>query len=259
MTETKWQTAITEVKPNELRLRGYRIDELMGAKSFAEAVWLCWLGELPRPAWVPLITAMFTASIDHGVTPPSALAARVATGTGASISQAVASGVLAINASHGGAIEGCMRALIRGAALMRDEGLDAAAAADRLLSDLKAEGQRMPGFGHRVHTDDPRTRRFRELAKEAGVYTDYLGLADAIEAHFAARGKALPLNVDGAVAAVLCELGVDPLIGNAFFILPRVAGLVAHFAEERTREKVMRRIDQSAAEYDGPAAREIVS
>jgi len=66
MTETKWQTAITEVKPNELRLRGYRIDELMGAKSFAEAAWLCWLGELPRPEWAALITAMFTASIDHG-------------------------------------------------------------------------------------------------------------------------------------------------------------------------------------------------
>ena len=114
MTETKWQTAITEVKPNELRLRGYRIDELMGATSFAEAVWLCWMGELPRPEWRELITAMFTASIDHGVTPPSALSARVATGTGASISQAVAAGVLSINASHGGAIEGCMKALSRG-------------------------------------------------------------------------------------------------------------------------------------------------
>lgn len=253
----KWQTAITEVKPNELRLRGYRIDELMGARSFAEAVWLAWMGELPKPEWRELITAMFTASIDHGVTPPSALATRIATGTGASISQAVASGVLSINASHGGAIEGCMKALARGVQLMQVEGLDAAAAAQRLLADLKAEGQRMPGFGHRVHTDDPRTRRFRELAKAAGVYGDYLGLADAIEQHFAAQGKPLPLNVDGAVAAVLCELGVDPLIGNAFFILPRVAGLVSQFAEERTREKVMRRIDQSAAEYDGPKARNV--
>jgi citrate synthase len=150
-----------------------------------------------------------------------------------------------------------MRALARGVALMHVEGLSSAAAAEKLLSDLEAEGQRMPGFGHRVHTDDPRTRRFRELARAAGVYTDYLGLADAIEQHFSAQGKPLPLNVDGAVAAVLCELNVDPLIANAFFILPRVAGLVAHFSEERTREKVMRRIDQSAAEYDGPAARDI--
>ncbi len=255
MADTTWKTAITEVQSNELRLRGYRIDELMGARSFPEAVWLAWMGELPRPEWVPLITALFIASIDHGVTPPSALSTRVATGTGASISQAVAAGVLSINASHGGAIEGCMKALHRGVALL-EGGADYAAAAAKLLAALKAEGKRMPGFGHRVHSNDPRTARLRELSRQAGLYGGHLQLADAIEAHFSETGKALPLNVDGAVAAVLCELGVDPLIGNAFFILPRVAGLVAHFAEERTRERVMRRIDQSTAEYDGPAKRE---
>jgi len=256
MADTTWQTAITEVKPNELRLRGYRIDELMGKCSFPEAVWLAWMGELPRPEWVALITALFTASVDHGVTPPSALSARVATGTGASISQAVAAGVLSINASHGGAIEGCMKALQRGVELL-EGGTDYAAAAGKLLAALKAEGKRMPGFGHRVHSNDPRTARLRELAKDAGVYGDHIKLADAIEARFTAEKKTLPLNVDGAVGAVLCELGVDPLIGNAFFILPRVAGMVAHFAEERTRERVMRRIDQSAAEYDGAEARQL--
>jgi len=253
----KWQTAVTEVKPNELRLRGYRIDELMGAKSLAEVTWLCWMGELPQPEWAPLIEAMLVASVDHGTTPPSALSARVATGTGASISQAVAAGTLSINASHGGAIEGCMQALARGVKLMHDDNVDAADAAERLLAYLKSEGKRMPGFGHRVHTNDPRTARFRELAKAAGVYGDYLGLADAIERRFAAAGKPLPLNVDGAVAAVLCELGVPALIGNAFFILPRVVGMVAHFAEERTREKVMRRIRQEDAEYDGPEPRDV--
>jgi citrate synthase len=256
MADTAWKTAITEVKPNELRLRGYRIDELMGARSFPEAVWLAWMGELPRPEWVPLITALFTASIDHGVTPPSALSTRVATGTGAGISQAVAAGVLSINASHGGAIEGCMRALHCGVALLKD-GADHSAAAGKLLAALKAEGKRMPGFGHRVHSNDPRTARLRELSRQAGVYGDHLQLADAIEEHFQVQVKPLPLNVDGAVAAVLCELGVDPLIGNAYFILPRVAGLVAHFAEERTRERIMRRIDQSAAEYNGPSPREV--
>lgn len=257
MADKTWNTAITEVKPNELRLRGYRIDELMAKSGFAETVWLAWMGELPRPEWTPLIESMLVASVDHGATPPSAFSARIATSTGASISQAVAAGTLSINASHGGAIEGCMRTLKRGVELMHSDGLDCAAAARRLLDDLKAEGRRMPGFGHRVHKKDPRTVRFRELAKQAGVYGDHLKLTDAIEELFKAKGRELPLNVDGAVGAVLCELGVDPLIGNAFFILPRVVGLVAHFAEERTREKVMRRIDQAAAEYDGPAPREV--
>ncbi len=253
----KWQTAITEVRPNELRLRGYLVAELMGRVSFAESVWLCWMGELPPEKWLPLIEAVLQAGVDHGATPPSALTPRVIAGTGGSLSEAIAGGALSINASHGGAIEGCMRALERGVEMMRSGGFDHAEGARRLLADLKHEGRRMPGFGHRVHTQDPRTARLRELAEEAGVYGDFLKLADAIEAQFNAAGKALPLNVDGAVGAVLCELGVDPLIGNAFFILPRVAGMVAHFAEERSREKVMRRIDQSAAEYDGPAARKL--
>lgn len=252
----KWQTAITEVKPNELRLRGYLVAELMGRVSFAESIWLAWMGELPPRGWLPLIEAVLQAGVDHGATPPSALTPRVIAGTGGSLSQAVAGGTLSINASHGGAIEGCMRALARGVALLRNNGLDHAKAAQLLLAELKEQGKRMPGFGHRVHTQDPRTARLRELATEAGVYGDFIKLADAIEAEFSAAGKQLPLNVDGAVGAVLCELGVDPLIGNAFFILPRVAGMVAHFAEERSREKVMRRIDQSAAEYDGPPPRE---
>lgn len=252
-----WKTAITEVKPNELRLRGYRIDELMGKRSLAQTVWLTWMGELPKPEWTPLIEALLLASIDHGVTPPSALAARVVTSTGGSISQAVAGGVLTINASHGGAIEGCMRTLMRGVGITAEQNVDHAQAAEVLVEALKAQGKRLPGFGHRIHKADPRTTRLRELAKDAGVYGDHLKLADALEAHFTAQGKTLPLNVDGAVGAVLCELGVDPLIGNAFFILPRVAGIIAHFAEERSREKVMRRIDQSVAEYDGADAREV--
>jgi citrate synthase len=257
MADNTWKTAITEVKPNELRLRGYRIDELMGQRSFAAVVWLAWTGELPKPEWEPLLEAMLLASVDHGHTPPSALGTRNAASTGAGISQSVASGLLAVNAFHGGAVEGCMYTLKRGVEHMQAQELSHAQAAKQLLADLKAEGKRMPGFGHRVHTADPRTLRFRELARAGGVYGDYLQLADAIEAHFTASGKALPLNVDGAVAAVLCELGVDPLIGNAFFILPRVVGLVAHYAEEKTRERPMRKIDQQAAEYDGPAAREI--
>ena len=84
-----------------------------------------------------------------------------------------------------------------------------------------------------------------------------VAVADAIEAHFAAALKPLPLNVDGAVAAVLCELGVPTAIANGFFIIPRVVGLIAHFHEERTREKVMRRFNSADAVYDGPAAREL--
>jgi len=82
-------------------------------------------------------------------------------------------------------------------------------------------------------------------------------VAEAIVQELAAGGKALPLNVDGAIAAVLADLGFHPDLANGFFILARTAGWMAQVLEERQREKPMRRIDQSAAAYDGPPAREL--
>ena len=65
-------------------------------------------------------------------------------------------------------------------------------------------------------------------------------------------GKNLPINVDGAIAAVLCEIDMPTELANVFFIMARLPGLVAHIYEEKTRYRPMRRIDFSKAEYDGP-------
>ena len=43
----------------------------------------------------------------------------------------------------------------------------------------------MSGFGHRVHTKDPRTVRLFELAREAGVDGVHMQAARAVEKAFA--------------------------------------------------------------------------
>jgi citrate synthase len=63
--------------------------------------------------------------------------------------------------------------------------------------------------------------------------------------------------VDGAIGAVLCEIGIPSELANAFFIMARLPGLLAHITEEKTRYRPMRRIDFTQAEYDGPAEREL--
>ena len=70
-------------------------------------------------------------------------------------------------------------------------------------------------------------------------------------------GKILPINVDGAIAALLCELDFDPVFANAFFMIARVPGLVAHIYEEKTRYKPMRKIHPTDVEYDGPEGRSL--
>src|SRR5881409_3883498 len=106
-----WNTAVTRIEPNRVAVRGYDIAELMGNISFGAAVYLVLTGELPKPAVARLMDAILVSSIDHGVTPPSALAVRTTASTGASLSAAVAAGLMSINRHHGGAIEDCARQL----------------------------------------------------------------------------------------------------------------------------------------------------
>ncbi len=254
MPERAWASAIASVVPNEIRVRGYRLDELMGRVSFGEAVFLVLRGELPGGAVGGLLDAMLVASIDHGVTPPSTLSVRNAASTGAPLNACIAAGALAVNRHHGGAVEDCMRLLARGAGRVRS-GEEPASAAAALIAEEKAAGRRLPGFGHRIHTDDPRSRRLLELARAAGVAGAHVAVAGAISERLAASGKPLPLNVDGAIAAVLGDLGFPPELANGFFILARTAGWMAHVSEELAREKPMRRIDQESCTYDGSPPR----
>jgi citrate synthase len=266
MSDT-WTTSITSIKPNEVRVRGYDIAELMGRVSFGAAVYLILRGELPDERTGRLMDAILVSSIDHGATPPSALAARTVASTGASLSQSVAAGIMSINRWHGGAIEDCARQL--GRVLERaghDPGhshadvamapaLDDAAAAE--LAEMKSRGERMSGFGHRVHTADPRTARLFELAEAAGAAGAHVGAARAVERAFAASGKALPINVDGAIGAILADLGFESGVMNGLFMIARAPGLVAHVAEEQSRQKPMRKISPTEHTYDGPGARSL--
>ena len=251
-----WKTSITKIEPNKVVVRGYRIDELMGRISFGEMVYLVLKGELPTPAIGKLMDGMLVSSVDHGVTPPSALAARTVASGGAPLTTAIAAGIMTINRHHGGAIEDCMKILIECVAYKREKGCDTTTAAGDKMAEFRAKKIRVPGYGHRIHTDDPRTARLFELAGEAGVSGEYIEMGQALrQAMKESLGKDLPMNVDGGIAAVLCELGFPPAMGNGFFAISRTVGLTAQVFEEQTREKPMRNVTSAGHIYDGPPER----
>ncbi len=252
-----WNTAVTRIEPNRVAVRGYDIADLMGRASFGAAVYLILNGELPSPAIGKLMDGILVSSIDHGATPPSALSARTVASTGASLSASVAAGIMSINRHHGGAIEDCARRLKKIADRAVSDSISMDEAATRVLAEMKEAGDRMPGFGHRYHTKDPRTARLFELAREAGVDGPHMQAARAVEKSFAEAKKALPINVDGALGAILADLGMNPAVFNGIFMIARTPGLVAHVTEEQTREKPMRRIDPVKHGYDGPAPQSV--
>ncbi|HNB59989.1 MAG TPA: citryl-CoA lyase [Phycisphaerales bacterium] len=251
-----WTTAVTRIEPNKVAVRGRDIASLMGNASFGAAVYLILTGRLPDERTGRLMDAILVSSIDHGATPPSCLAARTVASTGASLSQSVAAGIMSINRHHGGAIEDCARFLgsLLKAATEARKSIDQVAADE--VARIKSTGDRISGFGHRIHTKDPRTARLFELAALAGLTeapTTHIGAARAVERAFASIGKPLPINVDGAIGAILADLGLDPKVFNGIFMIARTPGLVAHVVEEQTREKPMRRIDPVNHAYDGPS------
>src|SRR5262245_55200768 len=106
--DDRWRTALTSIAPNSILIRGYPVDEMMGRLSFAEAVYLLLMGELPSAAIGRMLNAVLVSSLDHGVTPPSTLAARNVATSGAPLKDCVAAGILAFGPRHGGDIESCM-------------------------------------------------------------------------------------------------------------------------------------------------------
>src|SRR3954465_11595829 len=134
----RWQSSLTEIEPNKVLVRGYPLDEMMGRLGFAEAVYLLLMGELPTPAIGRMLNGGLVSSIDHGVTPPSTLAARNVATSGAPLKDCVAAGILAFGPHHGGDIESCMRFLDGGLMLMRG-GQSEREAADAIVEQCVAE------------------------------------------------------------------------------------------------------------------------
>lgn len=111
--EKKWRTAITQHVGHETYIRGYRLLDLVGNLSFAQAIYLILKGELPTEKESKMMEAMLVSVIDHGIAPPSAIAARAVASGGNSLNVGVAAGVLAFGSAHGGA-GGCYEVPPRG-------------------------------------------------------------------------------------------------------------------------------------------------
>jgi citrate synthase len=256
----RWQTALTSIAPNSILIRGYAVDELMGRLSFADAVYLLLMGELPSPAIGRMLNAVLVSTLDHGVTPPSTLAARNVATSGAPLKDCVAAGILAFGPHHGGDIESCMRFLDAGLSMVR-AGRTMPQAADALIDGCVKDRQTPPGFGHRFHTRDPRAARLFQMALELELEGEHIRMIRAIERVLESRkeqlGRQLPVNVDGAIAAISADLGFAYDLGNAIFLISRLPGLIAHAHEERARQAPMRQIDPKDHDYDGSGIRRL--
>src|SRR5213076_188715 len=237
-----WRTAIATSDATNIWIRGHSVTSLMEHATFTDVIVLLHLGRLPSPGERRLLNALLIGVADHGAGAPSCAAARLAaSGNRQSLSAAIAAGVLTIGDEHGGAGSGCMDLIEDGLSRARGSNRSFAEVAGDQVNEIRARGAKLPGFGHRVHSVvDPRVAVLFDLAAREGLSGDAVRFARALEEAIRAQIKPIPLNIDGALAAILVDLGFPSPVGRLFFIIGRVAGLSAEVLEEHTREKPMR-------------------
>ena len=213
------ETGISQAFADRIEIRGYDLIALARRCSFGDMVYLLLRGTLPPGDEGILLEAMLVVMAEHSINAPSTHTARTVANCGSPLQTAVAAGISAIGEHHGGAGEQCAELLQAGVS-QAAEPFDADAVAARIVEQAAAAGRRLPGFGHRMHDPDPRAVFLLERARELGLYGRHAAVAEAIVAALRSRtGKSLPLNVDGALAALACDMGFAAPMARGLFIL----------------------------------------
>jgi len=257
-----WTTSIIDISPGVIRPRGIPIQDLIGAITFPQMIWLMLRGSLPEVAQARLLEAALVSAVDHGPQAPSIAISRMAVTCGLSLNGAMASAINVLDDVHGGAGEQALELYARVQAVLGEEPGDLAAAVDTALDEhIASVGKMVPGFGHRFHPVDPRVAPLLALVDEAtknGIVSGvYARIGRATEAALKTRnGRPIPMNVDGVTAVVYGELGFPPPLARGLFILSRSVGILAHAWEQTEQgERIKGPMPpQIAYRYTGPNA-----
>jgi citrate synthase len=259
-----WDTAIIDIHPGEIAIRGYPVEQLIGRIGFPEMIWLMLCGELPSPAQAQLLEAALVPGVDHGPHAPSIAIARMAVTCGLPVNGAMASAINVLDDIHGGAGQQCME-LYREIDAEAGTNGDLVQAATSVIERQREAGEKIvPGFGHRFHPVDPRTAPLLALVAKAvaagTVSGRFAGIGRAVEQALGAiKKRHIPMNIDGITAVIFCELGFEPELGRGLFILSRSVGILAHAWEQKQRgRRIMGPMPREIPfRYSGPALRDV--
>lgn len=262
-----WNTEIIDVKPNKITIQGYEIQDLMGRVSYGEMLYLMITGKLPKEIAGKLIDALIVAACDQGAISPAITASCMAATCGVTFNSAVATGMNLLGKIHGGAIEDAMEVLYNIVSRSENEGKSLKKSTHDVVMEFRTEKKFIPGYGHPVHKEDPRTTRLWDMAEVAvnkgEISGKYVEAAKLIyEAIKEITGKHLTINIDASAAAILCELGIPSETAPGFICLSRGLGLVAHAHEEikfgkRMKAPMPPKLLDEHMTYSGPEHREL--
>lgn len=226
-------TGICTLDETSVTVRGRQLIDLIGTISFTEYFVLLLVGRLPTADERFFLDATLIAIAEHGMTPTVQAARMTIAADPASLQGAVAAGILGCGTVVLGTAEEAGRLLERGVR-RTSAGEDARAVALELARELRERRLALPGFGHPNHRpEDPRAQRLLALADERGTAGPYVAMARAFAGVVdEVWGRHLPLNVSGAIPAVMLDVGFPLDAMKGIPILARTAGILAHLHED---------------------------
>ncbi len=253
-------TAIATSDADTITVRGYDLcDDLIGQIDFSDYFWLLVIGQKPTSAQRKMLDACLVAIAEHGLV-PSVQAARMTLAAGPEAWQgAMAAGLLGMGSVVAGSTEVSGQYLAQVMAKADSDGCDLETAVIASLNELKAARKKVPGLGHPQHSEgDPRAIKLLDIADELGVSGQYVETLRVLAKH--APGiinRPLPINVSGAIPAVILDAGWPLEALKAVPLLARTAGLAAHLYEESLRSIgfIMSHQADVAISYDGAASK----
>ena len=243
-------SAISTSTAETINVRGKDLcRDVIGRMDFTAYFWLLVTGSEPNETQLFFTDAVLTAIAEHGLV-PSVVAARMTYAAAPEAFQgAVAAGLLGCGSVVLGSAETAGRFL----ADLVASGEDPASAIARLRGERRA----IPGFGHPLHAGgDPRAIRLLQLAAEKGAEGPHVAMLRAVEAALPdALGRKLPINVNGAIPAIMLDIGFPLAALKGVSLLARTASLIGHLQEEFERPIgfVLSGEAAAAIDYDGPA------
>jgi citrate synthase len=249
----EWATKISRVIEGKVLIRGYSHENLIGDRTYAEGIFLTLRGEMPTENEARMTDAMLNSLLDHGFVAASVLAARYAASGNPQVIPAAAAGLLTagsntISPQHGAQF------LEEAYELMKREKLSLGETARRIVEQVRAKKQRIPGYGHPTHKgEDFRAVKLWKIAAECGFIGEKTKLYQAIHAEFVrSTGKSnICINVDGALACIMTEMGFKPLQMVSVAVLAVMPGVLAHVIEEIEEGKPLRIVRDEDQDYLG--------
>ncbi len=248
-------SAICTSDAESITVRGHDLcGEIIGQMDFTSYFWLLVTGKAPSEVQRFFANAVLAAIAEHGLV-PSVVAARMTYAAAPeAFHGAVAAGLLGCGSVVLGSAEVAGR-FYADLVAKTSGGDDAATVASEGIRRLRADKLAIPGFGHPQHAGgDPRALLLLDLAERHGIVGPHIAMLYAIrDALPGTLGRALPINVNGAIPAVMLDVGFPVAALKGISLLARTASLIAHLQEETERPIgfIMSGSAAAAIDYDG--------